>query len=396
MRKIFISFLVLLSIAFMVLAGIGCDSKKEGGKALVESVEGGKVIEDEIFLTVPNSVSYCNLSTKIKVSKNSNWKLYYDLTGFMEITTKTAVGTNGELEKGVNVFYIVVTTNDQKTTNVYKLNLTRSYAINVKYVVDDVVVCVDTAYAGYDYIPTYNFDKAGCDFECWRLEGVRYDETFLSYLDESFNINSIELKADYSYRNDINYKVEYYFQSLDGNDFLLNEELTQYNTGTTDSTIYAEIKEIDNYYSIESSVSGKINGDGSTILKVYYKPILKVVNNTVIGINKENVRDLIIPSRIGSVEITAIGESAFFHCYQLTSISIPNSVTRIGKMAFSSCYSLQEISIGSGVELIGENAFFNCSLLKTIINYSKLQFVKGDSGYGYIAYYADNVYNYNS
>ena len=51
--------------------------------------------------------------------------------------------------------------------------------------------------------------------------------------------------------------------------------------------------------------------------------------------------DVVIP---GSVEygkitydVTSIGEDAFYDCYGLTSIDIPNSVTSIGADAFSGC-----------------------------------------------------------
>jgi hypothetical protein len=38
-------------------------------------------------------------------------------------------------------------------------------------------------------------------------------------------------------------------------------------------------------------------------------------------------------------------------------------------------------------------AFYDCNNLKTVINYSELSLVKGSSGYGYVASYADRVIN---
>ena len=35
--------------------------------------------------------------------------------------------------------------------------------------------------------------------------------------------------------------------------------------------------------------------------------------------------------------VTKIGVAAFFHCFSLTSVTIPNSVTSIGNGAFDSC-----------------------------------------------------------
>ena len=64
--------------------------------------------------------------------------------------------------------------------------------------------------------------------------------------------------------------------------------------------------------------------------------------------------------------VTAIGDSAFFSCDSLTSVSIPDSVTSIGDHAFSYCDSLTSVSIPDSVEQIGTNPFSSCSKLKTI------------------------------
>ncbi|MBO7281494.1 MAG: leucine-rich repeat domain-containing protein, partial [Bacteroidaceae bacterium] len=58
--------------------------------------------------------------------------------------------------------------------------------------------------------------------------------------------------------------------------------------------------------------------------------------------------------------VTSIGESAFYYCYDLTSIEIPSSVTSIGEWAFYSCYGLSSIEIPSCVISIGDYAFYNC------------------------------------
>ena len=51
--------------------------------------------------------------------------------------------------------------------------------------------------------------------------------------------------------------------------------------------------------------------------------------------------DVIIPQNITysgkTYAVTSIGEAAFFDCYNLTSITIPNSVTSIGVSAFADC-----------------------------------------------------------
>jgi hypothetical protein len=64
--------------------------------------------------------------------------------------------------------------------------------------------------------------------------------------------------------------------------------------------------------------------------------------------------------------VISIGESAFYICYRLTSVSIPNNVRSIGWQAFDGCYGLTNVTIGSGVANIAGNAFAGCSALTTV------------------------------
>lgn len=91
--------------------------------------------------------------------------------------------------------------------------------------------------------------------------------------------------------------------------------------------------------------------------------------------------------------VTSIGYSAFGSCPILPSVAIPDSVRSIGEYAFSWCYGLTSVTIGSGVTSIGSNAFDKCYKLIEVYNRSNLNITAGSTAYGYVGYYAKNVYN---
>ena len=91
--------------------------------------------------------------------------------------------------------------------------------------------------------------------------------------------------------------------------------------------------------------------------------------------------------------VKTIPNYAFYYCTGLTSITIPNSVTSIKSRAFYRCTGLTSVVIGNSVTSIGNYSFRDCKGLKTIYNFSNLTFSEGSSSNGYVAYYADKVYN---
>ena len=73
-----------------------------------------------------------------------------------------------------------------------------------------------------------------------------------------------------------------------------------------------------------------------------------------------NGGDVTIPSTV-----THIGSIAFYNCFDLTSVTIPNSVTWIGS-SFISCFGLTSVNIPNSVTSIGGYAFSNCTSLTTV------------------------------
>ncbi len=80
--------------------------------------------------------------------------------------------------------------------------------------------------------------------------------------------------------------------------------------------------------------------------------------------------DVVIPEKVTYNEVeysvTSIEESAFYNCYGLTAVTIPNSVTSIGNYAFNRCSGLTSVTIPNSVTSIGSYAFYNCSGLTSI------------------------------
>ena len=73
-----------------------------------------------------------------------------------------------------------------------------------------------------------------------------------------------------------------------------------------------------------------------------------------------------VPDALDGHQVTSIGNSAFYYCASLTSITLPDSVTSIGDWAFYSCDSLTSITLPNSVTHIGANPFLSCEKLTAI------------------------------
>lgn len=80
--------------------------------------------------------------------------------------------------------------------------------------------------------------------------------------------------------------------------------------------------------------------------------------------------NVVIPSTVTyngtTYTVTSIGNSAFYECSSLTSVTIPNSVTSIDAGAFSNCSGMTSVTIGNSVTTIGSYAFYMCSGLTSV------------------------------
>ena len=74
------------------------------------------------------------------------------------------------------------------------------------------------------------------------------------------------------------------------------------------------------------------------------------------------------PNTVIPNNVLSIAESAFYYCWNLTSVTIPNSVTSIGSEAFLGCRDLTSVTIGNSVTTIGDHAFYICPALTSVIS----------------------------
>ncbi|MBQ8566546.1 MAG: leucine-rich repeat domain-containing protein [Clostridia bacterium] len=65
--------------------------------------------------------------------------------------------------------------------------------------------------------------------------------------------------------------------------------------------------------------------------------------------------------------VTAIGDSAFYGCKNITAVTIHDKVTSIGSYAFSNCDKLQTLTLGNGIKTIGDAAFADCDEITKVV-----------------------------
>ncbi len=102
--------------------------------------------------------------------------------------------------------------------------------------------------------------------------------------------------------------------------------------------------------------------------------------------NAENYSGtVVIPKSVAyggtAYPVTAIGDEAFYDCFNLTSVTIPDGVTSIGEGAFDGCSSLTSIEIPNSVTSIGDGAFYGCSGL------TEVKIPDGVTSIGMMAFY---------
>lgn len=87
-------------------------------------------------------------------------------------------------------------------------------------------------------------------------------------------------------------------------------------------------------------------------------------------------------------KLISIGFCAFYHCENLKSIFLPDSIVKIGKEAFLNCHNLEYVVLPKNLSIIDKEVFHSCSNLKPIKIPDSVKSI------GYNSFYS--CFNYNS
>lgn len=96
----------------------------------------------------------------------------------------------------------------------------------------------------------------------------------------------------------------------------------------------------------------------------------------VSGIGSCTDTDLIIPNLHKGLPVTTIGENAFAYLWQITRVTLPDTITAIEAQAFKQCY-IKEINLPDGLLSIGDRAFSETYITKIILPDSLTSLGKG-------------------
>ena len=263
----------------------------------------------------------------------------------------------------------------------HDVTVTGTFSIN-KY---RLTYCVDgEVYAAYDIdygatiTPEAEPAKEGYTFSGW------------SEIPATMPANDVTVTGTFSINQ---YKLTYV---VNGEEYKMYE--VEYGTSITpeeaptkvgyDFTGWSEIPEtmpahdvtITGYFE-QNSPTEAVEIDG-----IYYNLVRNAKTAEVTKNPSRYSGDIVIPESVtyGGVQysVDSIGVKAFFDCYDLTSVTIPNSVTSIGDYAFQVCSGITSVKIPNSVTKIGFSAFAGCSGLTSVTIPNSVTSI-GDGAFSY-------------
>ena len=134
------------------------------------------------------------------------------------------------------------------------------------------IVFVDWSWTQTAVIYSWDYESAvNTQYPSWTKDGytIQWDKI----IPDTMPLNGDTITASWTANTGTQYKIEYYFENVDGTDYVLSGILTENLSGTTDTL--AEKTDVMEFSGFtfsgdKSTTSGKIAWNGSLVLKLYY------------------------------------------------------------------------------------------------------------------------------
>lgn len=119
--------------------------------------------------------------------------------------------------------------------------------------------------------------------------------------------------------------------------------------------------------------NGVLYHNGQIVQEVYLESATAIKQNSFVYCN--SLKKITIAD---TAKIEYIGKNAFYNCFSLETIEIPDTVTYIGQAAFYGCNRITSLQFGeqSQLKTIGYKAFFGCTGLKELVLPDSLEELK--------------------
>ena len=390
-------------------------------KAMIKSIQNGKVDGLTVSLEIDNTVEDVDLSGMITTSKDCSWQLYTSKTATSAdaIVTKIIVPKNGN-----NTYYIVVTSADGKINRTYTLNVWKNYYATLSFYANGTFYTSEQVLTHTTYGSGPSCSVAGYTFNDWGCDGyyvtesksfnanltpltytAKFDsnggsavsdktatfnkdlslptayKTGYTFLGWYINGNLYKDSIKYTYTNDVTFTARWQINSYNVVIKSENENcgtVNAYNgsknygnpvslTATTNPG-YIFVGWFANGTKISTNKTCTINVPAYNVTYVAKFEIDKNLANlkysltknscVITGVLDKNITTVLIPDYV-----TGISDSAFSGCTSLTSIT--GSATNVSTVARQANPTSFSANITSGTS-IGERAFLYCTGLTNI------------------------------
>lgn len=311
-------------------------------------------VSENIF---QNFIEFWKDKQKIPIIDHTNFVEYQKLNQEFGMLTEIIISKTDD-----PLFNILCLSND---VNCDKNSIERSIASNLdqyleKYAKEMYQIPINSLYNIFKHQERilHNYSKA-CHFITQTLIPLDSDNINLFILAECLDGREIykqspELFCDFASKcsqNGFNIP-DFYFS-------IISEENRQ-----KDPILQKEIKELilsNNYQKLRD----KINKEQITLLQIPDE-ITKIPDFAFFKCTS-------LQKVTTSMNLTSIGNYAFFGCHSLTGIFIPDSVEIIGKSAFAGCLKLEKVKIPKKMKKIEEFTFEGCSSLEEVCFHDNLE-----------------------